>query len=83
MHKWSSAVHFVSKDEFTEQNVGKGEKNTWPKVCDPHKKMKREGERLLKSMLKDDCKGRKRGKKEKSAWYVESLVRPYCSHLKV
>lgn len=28
------------------------------------KKMKREEEHLLKNMLKDDCKGKKRGKSE-------------------
>lgn len=34
------------------------------RLWDSHKKMKREEEHLLKNVLKDDCKGRKRGKRE-------------------
>lgn len=54
VHKWSSAVHFVSEDEVIEQNVGGGEKVPGQRLWDPRKKMKREEEHLLKNMLKGD-----------------------------
>ena len=46
VHKWSSAVQFVSEGEVIEQNVGEGEKVHGQRLWDPHKKMKREEEHL-------------------------------------